>query len=164
MLPRTKSTYGHLFGTCSRHVDHSGGHFCFFLAYVVDMSIILAAPIMTTSESAANSTATMSVTYRQRLNGPNVKSTSGWTAGCSQFVVLLRGPGEQPGMAEQHTNDRSGHHRRGAMLSYNSPSLGFWTNQYQREQKLLDGRRQPRYARGAVSVMTRNVCLLADRT
>ncbi len=119
------------FGTCSRHVDHSGGHFYHFLAPVVDMSIILAAPIMTTSESAANSTATMSVAYRQRLNGPNVKSTSGSTAGCSEFVVLLRGPGEQPGSAraEQHTNIRgAAHHRRGAIRSYNSPSLGFWTN------------------------------------
>ena len=56
---------------------------------------------MTTSGSAANSTATMPVPYRQRLNGPNVKSTSGWTAVCSQFVVLLRGPGEQPGSARQ---------------------------------------------------------------
>ena len=102
------ATFSMPFGTCSRHVDHSGGHFCFFLAPVVDMSIILAAPIMTTSESAANSTATMPVAYRQRLNGPNVKSTSGSTAGCSEFVVLLRGPGEQPGnaRAEQHTNIR----------------------------------------------------------
>ena len=86
---------------------------------------------MTTSGSAANSTATMPVPYRQRLNGPNVKSTSGWTAVCSQFVVLLRGPGEQPGSAraEQHTNIRgAGHHRGGAMKPYNSPSLGFWTN------------------------------------
>ena len=99
---------------------------------------------ITTSGSAANSTATMPVPYRQRLNGPNVKSTSGWTAICSQFVVLLRGPGEQPGMAEQHTNDRSGHHRRGAMLSYNSPSLNFSTTLDQRRQKFLDGRRQPR--------------------
>ena len=48
----------------------------------------------TTSGSTANSTVTMSVSYRQRLNGPNVKSTSGSTAGCSQFVVLLRGPGK----------------------------------------------------------------------
>ncbi len=84
-----------------------------------------------TDTSAANSTATMSVAYRQRLNGPNVKSTSGSTAGCSEFVVLLRGPGEQPGSAraEQHTNIRgAAHHRRGAIRSYNSPSLGFWTN------------------------------------
>ena len=63
----------------------------------------------------------MPVPYQQRLNGPNVKSTSGWTAACSQFVG------------------------RGAMMSYNSPSMDFWTNQYQREQKFLDGRRQPRF-------------------
>ena len=75
---------------------------------------------MTTSGSAANSTATMPVPYRQRLNGPNVKSTSGWTAICSQFVG------------------------RGAMLSYNSPSLNFSTTLDQRRQKFLDGRRQPR--------------------
>ena len=51
---------------------------------------------------------------------PNVKSTSGWTAACSQFVG------------------------RGAMLSYNSPSLNFSTTLDQRRQKFLDGRRQPR--------------------
>ena len=76
---------------------------------------------MTTSGSAANSTATTPVPYRQRLNSPNVKSTSGWTAVCSQFVG------------------------RGAMLSYNSPSLNFSTTLDQRRQKFLDGRRQPRY-------------------
>ena len=75
---------------------------------------------MTTGGSAANSTATMPVPYRQRLNSPNVKSTSGWTAICSQFVG------------------------RGAMLSYNSPSLNFSTTLDQRRQKFLDGRRQPR--------------------
>ena len=48
---------------------------------------------MTTSGSAANSTATMPVPSRQRLNGPNVKSTSGWTAICSQFVICSRHAG-----------------------------------------------------------------------
>ncbi len=153
----------HLFGTCSRHVDHSDHLFRTFLAPVVGRAdsvqarrIVIRVNIgktclvadqirrrkcliastykiniqtpfwhlqstcwsfwhrlirpntMTTSGSAANSTATMPVPYRQRLNGPNVKSTSGSTAGCSEFVVLLRGPSEQPGnaRAEQHTNIR----------------------------------------------------------
>jgi hypothetical protein len=37
-----------------------------------------------------------SVAYQQRLNGPNVKCTSRSTVGGPQFVVLLRGPSEQP--------------------------------------------------------------------
>ena len=132
----------HCFHVQNQHTDT-------FLAPAVDMLVILAPPHPPKRQnhqrigsqfnrhdagsvsSAANSTVTMSVAYRQRLNGPNVKSTSGSTAGCSEFVVLLRGPGEQPGSAraEQHTNIiGAAHHRRGAIRSYNSPSLGFWTN------------------------------------
>ena len=120
--------FGHPFGICSRHLDH------------FDSAL---------SGSAANPTATTSVTYRQRLNGPNVKITTRRIAGFSQLVALLRGPGEQPGSTPtsdgHRQRQRSRAPQRRSHEDVQLPFPDFLYHSVSARQKFLDGWRQPRF-------------------